>query len=109
MNNKDEKIQNILDSLNDIQRATPGPFFYTRVNARLLKEQKTAWEGISNLIARPVVAIGGLCIIIAVNMLVIFSQTNEVSSANDATELALADEYTIATASFYDYENLEAR
>lgn len=108
MNTK-EKIQNALDSLNNMQRATPGPFFYTRLSARLLREPVTTWEKLSHLISRPSVAIGAICLIISINMAVVLNQADESNITSETPELALADEYAIATTSFYDYENGEAK
>ena len=44
MNNIEENINRTLNSLDDLQRATPGDFFFTRVSARLLNKQQTVWE-----------------------------------------------------------------
>lgn len=109
MNSKDQKVQNILDSLDGMQRASAGPFFYTRVSAALLKQRVTGWERISNLISRPVVAIATVCVVLAVNMAVIVDQASGPAVNSDPADLAMTDEYTIATAGIYDYENPEVR
>lgn len=109
MNSKEQKIQRTLDSLDGMQRASAGPFFYTRVSAALQKQRVTAWDRISNLISRPVVAIATVCVVLAVNMAVIVDQSAGSAVSSDPADLAVVDEYTIATAGIYDYENPEVR
>ncbi|MBC8033422.1 MAG: hypothetical protein H7Y03_04710 [Chitinophagaceae bacterium] len=107
MSKKEQKIQSILESLDGVQRATPGPFFFTRVMVQLSQERKSVWERVSSLIARPAVAVSGLCLILVVNMLVVVNQRTRLPILSENAELTMVDEYTIATASFYDYENME--
>lgn len=109
MNKISENIEATLNSLEGIQRATPGPFFFTRLNARLLNNQKTGWETIGRLLSRPVVAVSGLCFIILINTLVVIKQSTRTSSTADTVELASVDEYTIAASNFYDFENTELK
>lgn len=114
MNKREENIQNhinaTLESLEGIQRATPGPFFFTRVAARLQPNYEgSVWETISRLIARPAIAIGGLCIVILINALTVVKQSEQANAVNDSSELALVDEYSIGSTSLYDYVNSDQR
>ena len=101
MSNKN--IDNIIDSLNGIQRATPGPFFFTRVSARIQREQRTPWQQLARLVARPVIAITGLCLVLLINIWAVVTRSEGAASSQN-TELVLADEYAITSSSLYYYE-----
>lgn len=114
MKQKNENIpdllQKALNSLEGMQQASPGDFFYTRVQARLLHREVSTWETIGNLLSRPAVVISGLCLILLVNMVAIFDQSAKLTTAaNDSNEISLVEEYTIASNSLYDYENGELK
>ena len=102
------KVEEAMQSLDGLQRATPGPFFFTRIQARLGKPEQSIWEVLSSFIARPVVAISVICFVLLLNGTVIFKQA-EVSPVigGDQPDISLAEEYTLASSSFYDYENQE--
>jgi hypothetical protein len=102
--NKEKSIDAILNSLEGVQRATPGPFFFTRVSARLQREQKSFWQMIAGVISRPSVAITGLCLVLLANIWVAVTQSEKTASAQ-STEMTLTDEYAIASNSFYYYES----
>lgn len=108
MNKKEEHIETIMNSLDGIQRATPGPFFFTRVSARLQREQKSSWQTLARLVARPAIAISGLCLIVLLNTWVVMTRSTKTTSSQ-STELALADEYTINSSLYYYESNSEAK
>ena len=100
------KVEAALNSVEGVQRATPKPFFYTRLLARLDTRPETGWERFSAFISRPVVAFACVCLVIVINAVIVFSDTTSSFSSSDKTELAVADEYTdVATSSLYDLEN----
>ena len=109
---KKTTIENIVTSLDGLQKASPGDFFYTRVQARLQKDEITQWGRIASFITRPAVALATLCVICLLNAAALFYQHQ--SSANsvmaDQFEQSSTDDYntTVASNSYYD-ENTEAR
>ena len=76
----DKKVEETLNSLDGIQRAEGQPYFFTRVKARLERDQKNIWETAGSFMARPVVAIAGLCIILAFNVFFLFQKESSPSS-----------------------------
>lgn len=104
MSHKKENIDTILDSLDGLQRATPGPFFFTRVSARLQREQKTPWQRLARLVTRPSIAIGGLCLVLLLNIWVVVTGSEERASSQNA-ELVLADEYAASSSNLYYYDS----
>ena len=99
-----KKVEATLESLDGIQRAEPTPYFFTRLKARLERDQKNIWEKTGMFLARPAVAIAGLFFILALNAFILFQkeETNSVSAQLQEDESVIA-----ATTAGYDYENLE--
>ena len=101
------KVEETLSSLNQVQRAGAGPFFYTRLQARLTKTERNIWEKLSILLSRPAVAIVGICLIIFINTLTVIDIKQASPSLAEQTEPIYDEEYNLAVTSFYDIENLE--
>lgn len=103
------KIERALESLDGMQRATPQPWFYTRVKARLQREEKTIWESIGSFLSKPAVAMAGLGMILVLNIFVLSKQDNLQHATNVANQpVQLTDsESIIASNSSFDYENVQ--
>jgi hypothetical protein len=108
-NDIQNKVQKALDSLDGIQRAEPQPYFYTRLRARLQRNERTIWENMGSFMARPVVAVAGLCLILVMNAFILLRQDNNASTGSQATiESIITDNETIlASSSSFDYENID--
>lgn len=106
------KTEQALNSLEGIRRASPGAFFFTRVQVQLQKEERGNWSRIASFISKPAVAIVSMGLIILLNAAALFYQSDERSNAliADQNEQANADDYntTVSTSSYYD-ENIESR
>ena len=103
-----KKVEEVLGSLDNIQRAEPQSFFFTRVNARLKRDEKSFWETTGAFLARPAVAIAGLCMILALNVFILIQKETTTSSAPiSETAQPTEDENIFAAVNTYDYENLE--
>jgi phage-related minor tail protein len=112
MDNK-ERIEKMVDealgSFDGAERATPKPFLLTRINARMDKSRNGAWETAARFIARPVVVIAGLCMVIAVNALVVAYNNSTTTTTTVSEQLtASTDEFsTSSVATLYDIDNIE--
>jgi hypothetical protein len=103
----EKRVEDVLKSLDGIQRAEPQPWLFSRVKGRLLKEDKTSWETISSFLSKPAVAIAGLFLILGLNGVLVYNQQAGNSVAAIQTELQPNDsESLIASSSSFDYENL---
>ncbi len=104
----DKRMEETLNSLDGIQRAEPQPFFYTRLIGRLQRNEKTVWVTMGSFLARPVVAVAGLCFILVLNAFILIERDgNNSSSLTDQTELVTDNDYIIASSSSFDYENID--
>lgn len=99
----EKKIEDALNSLDHVTRVGPGPFFYTRVQARMRKD-RTVWEKVSGFIAQPAVAFSVICLVISLNVLVIFKAENSPSYSVQKSTI-LSDESDADVFAFYDEEN----
>ena len=100
----EKKIEDTLNSLDHVKRVGPGPFFFTRVQARLQRNDRTVWEQVSGFIAQPAVAFSVICLIISLNTLVIF-QTKSSPSYIEQTNTFLSDDSEADIFAFYDEDN----
>jgi hypothetical protein len=101
-------IEEALNSVDEVKRAEAKPFLLTRIQARMNKGKESVWEKAGWLITRPAVAFTGLCLIVLINVMVMMN-TNSVSSANGADQVALnsTDEFSSTVATIYDIENTQ--
>lgn len=99
-----KKIDDALQSINNISKASPPPFFFTRLEARMLNE-KNIWSKMSSFFARPAIAFACICLVIMINVAVIFTSINSQGSyAQPSNEVAAVDEYSQVTTGLYELE-----
>lgn len=98
------KIDEAMDSIVGIKRATPTLFFYTRLEARIKKHENNYWERISQVITRPAFAVITVSMVLVLNLFVVINETSATTAKPDVSELATADD--LGANSFYDIENV---
>jgi hypothetical protein len=103
--NIEKNIDDALNSFDGANKAAPRPFLFTRLTARMNKEENSTWEKAVKFIARPAVAVAGLCLIIGINAVVIFNNTGKTTVADQAYNNT--DEFSTTTATLYNFENTE--
>jgi len=101
----ERRIDQAMDSLLNITHATPAPFFYTRLEARLTREDDNVWIRTGRLITRPAFAVLTVLIVLMLNVFVAVNETDVMVSQPDGTEMVTADD--LGTNSFYDIENVQ--
>ena len=106
MNKKNDielKVEAAMNSLDGLQRATPGVFFFTRLQARLSRTEKSMWENISSFISRPVIAITVVLAVVLMNAVAVIQQETS-SSLVDQADQSVYEDFNLAANTFYDYE-----
>jgi uncharacterized membrane protein YdfJ with MMPL/SSD domain len=98
------KIETTLNSLKGVQRASPSPFFYTRLIAKLNSSQQTIWEKFGTIITRPVIAFAFMCLIVLMNVIVVYTNSRQISPT-DQNEIVSAEDLTTDAPNFYTLEN----
>lgn len=106
MNRKDDKqeLESILDSLEGMSPATPSPFLYTRIRARMANRPRPFWEKVSELLAKPWVATSLAAILILLNAYIVLNASGR-DDARQVPEdhlIASNSDYTAHPTSFYE-------
>ncbi|MEJ0103019.1 MAG: hypothetical protein WDO19_10865 [Bacteroidota bacterium] len=98
-NNIDQRVEETLNSLDGIQQASAGPFFYTRLKARLEQTEKSVLDAISSFISRPAMVFATICVVLLLNMIVLFRKqpTEMIPSSADQNEQTLNNAYDVAS------------
>jgi hypothetical protein len=100
-----KKIDEVMHSMDGIDRASPRPFLFTRLEARMQNE-KNIWVKLSSFVARPVIAFACICFVLIINAMVIFLINSPGNSLpQQGNELAAADEYSQVSSTLYEFEN----
>jgi len=110
--NKQEQINKLVEealtSFDDAKRAAAKPYLFTRIQARMNKEEESVWEKAGWLITRPAVAFTGICLVVLINAAVIFYSKATIQVTN--TEVAVqntTDEFSYTVSGIYDIENTQ--
>jgi len=103
----ERKIDAVMHSLDGVEKASPKPFLFTRLEARMQNE-RSVWYKLSAFVAKPMVAFACICLVLIINASVIlFSDTKSSSLTQTGPELATADEYSQVSATIYEFENVK--
>ncbi len=83
--------EEVLNSLEGIQKAEPMPFLYTRIQARMNRENNSTESLFFRFIARPAFALSLALFFLIVNGYVLFSTYENTSAGDDAGNLIAAE------------------
>ncbi|MEP6673518.1 MAG: hypothetical protein ABJA78_00120 [Ferruginibacter sp.] len=103
----EKRIDDALNSADNIGRAAARPFLFTRLHARMNRQEESLWERVVRTTARPSVVISGLCMIICINAMVIAYNNVKTVKVNIPDQLATADEFSTSVTALYYNENSE--
>jgi len=102
-----KRVEDTMNSLDGIQRATPKPYFYTRLRAKMNNEANN-WSGIAGLIRRPAYAFTMIAVVVSLNAWLIFKNNNSTTAANttnfQVNTSDVPEEYNMAVTTLYNYE-----
>ena len=93
-----QKAEEALNSLDGIQRAAPAPYFFTRLSARMERNEKNIWEKFGTFISRPTVAFATICFILVLNTMALFKRDAAVKSVvAEPSEQTFNNAYDVAS------------
>jgi hypothetical protein len=96
------EVDKVLDSLDGSVKASPRPFFYTRVMARLQQDERLFWNKALIFLSRPSIAIATIFLAIGINAFVFYDSRREPSQPTAEEEQVFASDYNLANNSIYD-------
>ena len=97
-----EKVDKTLESLDGIQRAAAKPYLFTRIEARLEKEEKSFWSRALTFISRPSVAVPAIVLTILINTAIFFEFKSEKVQTPQDEEQVFASEYNLSDNTIYE-------
>ena len=107
----ESKIQSIMNSLDGCTSAEPSPYLLTRVMAAMANknDMQNGWSKLLNVITRPAFALGGLILIVILNLFVYlnYNDSNSFNAASVTKTITVTDDFTANVNSFYEIENVE--
>jgi hypothetical protein len=102
--NNPQEIDEVLNSLEGIQRAKAPAFFYTRLRGRMERELENTGGPLVRLLARPALALSLAAIILILNATAIMEMWHEEKTlpTESAQQPLLASDYPMGTYPVYD-------
>lgn len=98
-----DRAEDILSSLDGMLPASPGPFLYTRLMARMQARREGYWSHVAEFFSRPKVAMALAIAFIMINAYILFSSRGDVDGQQPEEPLmAIAGEYEVHGVSFYE-------
>ncbi len=97
----EERIEEVLKSLDGITRASAPPFFYTRLQSRLYRESRSVWDRIGTFIARPLVFAALIGLVLATNFFAVYQQEQK---SQQAAIPSATEEYAAGMITYYEAE-----
>jgi len=98
----EQQVDETLNSIDGIQRATANPYLFTRIKAKLVREDGF-WSNAISFLRRPVVAVGVILLAAFINGVVFFEFRSEhAATALQDDEQVFASEYNLTDNTIYD-------
>lgn len=98
-NQLERQVNNAMNSLDGIQRATANPFLYTRIKAAL-DEQSSPWAKFAGIFARPAYALTIAAMFLCINLYVAVNRTHQQPAAVSFTDGEQAFAAELATVNY---------
>ena len=107
---ENEKIERVLNSLQDIRQPEVDSFMLTRILAKAKvggTERSTVWYRIFEFLQKPVIAFSLIAFVLMLNFLFLYNNSRQDFNLNDDTASAatLKPDFNTELMSIYDIEN----
>jgi hypothetical protein len=97
------EVERTLNSLDGMQRAASNPYLFTRVKARIEKDEKNFWTSAIAFMSRPAVAFTTILIALFINAAVFYeSRSEQPSQSASEGEQLFASDYNLSDNTIYD-------
>ncbi|MFN8250347.1 MAG: hypothetical protein U0V75_00600 [Ferruginibacter sp.] len=100
-------VDDTLNSLDGVQPASPKPYLFTRLTARMQRKNDGAWDSALRFISRPAVAMACVLLVVAINVMVFTMHRQNIIPANSEDPIAAIDGYNGTVSLLRDIENIE--
>ena len=107
-NHIERLVEDTLNSMEHSDKAMPQPYLLSRINAYMRNRKSTKWDRLITLITRPAVAMGGMMLIVLLNIFIISGNTRTTSQYYQQEMMGDEQGFSITnTTAVYDIENIE--
>ena len=89
--NSEQLVNNILSSLDGLEKASAPPNLYTRIRGKM--QENNSWQQLATLLSRPVIAITLVLLLLGTNAYFVFRSTELPAEENGDQLTAVANEY----------------
>ena len=100
--NNDAELEKILGSLDGLEKAAPAPFFYTRLEAKMLRSEETILSHVGRLVTRPAFVLATGVFLLFVNGYFLFNKLEQKNIQAEESTQMLAIEYTNLNSTIYE-------
>jgi len=100
--NRELDLEKILSSLDGLEKAEPAPFFYTRLQARMMRTENSVMQQVFSFVTRPAFVLATGLFVLLLNGYILVNKIEEKEAATEETTQMLAIEYTNLNSSIYD-------
>lgn len=101
---KSYKTDEILNSLEGIQKAAPHPYFFTRLEARM-RQEKNPWYILTSFLTRPAIALAAICLILVLNGFAIVRYFDQQQDVPPTAVIQNVDDNFLISGNLVDLEN----
>ena len=99
-----QKVEDALDSLAGINRASANPYLFTRIQQRLankVEEAPSSWERVAGLLGKPALAFTVVALFLSLNMWAINKKSQlKMAASQSSAEQMFAAEFTGASTTY---------
>jgi uncharacterized protein (DUF1786 family) len=106
-NHIDKWVDETINSFDGAERATPKPYLFTRLTAKMQNRTENSWDNALRFLSKPAVVMACVCLVIAVNAAVLSFSNNSNTATTTEEQYAVADDYNTSVAVLNDIENIE--
>jgi hypothetical protein len=99
--NNQDRIDQIMESLEGMESAMPRPFLYTRISARMDRNRKDPWVRTWNFITRPAVSMSIVASLMIMNLYIVFQRSADRSDLKEEPTANVTNDYELQFVSYY--------
>lgn len=108
MDNNQPDIDQILKSLDNVNRASPGPFFLSKLENRLANQKRQEAQPIQDqwltwILNHQYLVAAGIILLLMLNIVVFANINTGVNIYNDDTTTSLVEDYNLNGYAWYSY------
>ena len=98
----EQEVDKTINSLDGAKRAEANPYLFTRIKARLEREERSIWSIATAFISRPAVALAAFLVAVLLNAAVFLEYRPATSETGQDDEQLFASEYNLSPDTIYD-------